>query len=56
MTANHVDGLATSLMRVSGVDDEAIASGQNMLLTFKKIRNETGKGNDIFDQATEGHP
>ena len=24
-----------------------------MLLTFKNIRNETGKGNDIFTQATK---
>ena len=23
-----------------------------MLLTFTNIRNEVGKGNDIFDQAT----
>jgi hypothetical protein len=34
------------------IDDEAIQSGQNMLLTFKNIRNETGKGNKIFDQAS----
>ena len=53
VTAKEVDGLATSLSRMSGVDDEVIASGENMLLTFTKIRNETGKGNDVFDQATK---
>ena len=53
VTAKQVDTLATSLMKKSGVDDEAIQSGENMLLTFTKIRNETGKGNDIFKQATE---
>ena len=39
-------------MTLSGIDDEAIKSGENMLLTFRDIRNETGKGNKIFDQAT----
>ena len=27
-----------------GVDDEVIAAGQNMLLTFKNVRNEVGQG------------
>jgi hypothetical protein len=52
VTADHVSTLATALMKKSGVDDEAIASGENLLLTFTNIRNEAGKGNDIFDQAT----
>jgi hypothetical protein len=52
VTAKHVDELAGSLLEKSGVDDEVIKSGENMLLTFKNIRNEAGKGNDIFDQAT----
>lgn len=52
VTAEEVDGLATSLMRKSGVDDEQIKTGENMLLTFTKIRNEVGAGNNIFDQAT----
>ena len=38
---------------MSGVDDEAIKSGQNLLLTFKDVKNEAGKGNDVFNQATE---
>lgn len=53
VTASHVGSLAEALMKKSGVDDEAIASGQNLLLTFTGIRNEVGKGNDIFDQATK---
>jgi hypothetical protein len=53
VTAKDVDTLAGSLSKMSGVDDEAIASGQNLLLTFTKVRNEVGKGNDIFDQATK---
>jgi hypothetical protein len=53
VSAEHVDKLATSLSKLSGVDDETIASGENMLLTFKNIRNEAGAGNDIFDQTTK---
>jgi phage-related protein len=53
VTAKQVDSLAASLMKKSGVDDEAIQSGANMLLTFTKIRNETGRGRDIFNQATK---
>ena len=52
VTAAQISTLSTSLMRMTGIDDEAIQSGQNLLLTFTKIRNETGKGNDIFNQAT----
>jgi hypothetical protein len=52
VTASDVDTLAGALMKKSGVDDEAIASGENMLLTFTNIHNEVGKGNDIFNQAT----
>lgn len=53
VTAEHVDTLSQSLLQLSGVDDETIASGENMLLTFRNIHNEVGKGNDIFDQATK---
>lgn len=53
VTAKHVDDLATSLMHQSGADDEAIKSGENLLLTFTQIHNQAGKGNDVFDQATQ---
>lgn len=52
ITARQVDGLAASLSAMSGVDDEAIAASENLLLTFTNVRNEVGKGNRIFDQAT----
>jgi Flp pilus assembly pilin Flp len=48
----QVEDYATTLSELSGVDDEVIASGENMLLTFKNIRNEAGAGNDIFRQST----
>ena len=53
VTAKQVADLAGAISLKTGIDDEVIQSGQNMLLTFKNIRNETGKGNDIFDQATQ---
>lgn len=52
VSAGHVDELATSLLNKSGVDDEVIKSGENVLLTFTGIRNEAGKNNNVFDQAT----
>lgn len=52
VTAKHVDVLAGALSRMSSIDDEAIASSENMLLTFTNIRNGVGKGNKIFDAAT----
>ena len=52
VTAKDVERLSGSLMRQVAVDDEIIASGANMLLTFKGVRNEVGKGNNVFDQAT----
>jgi hypothetical protein len=53
VTATEVGNLATSISNKIGVDDEAIQSGENLLLTFKNVRNEAGKGNAIFDQATK---
>jgi len=51
VTAAQVDELANALSKKSSIDDETIQSGLNMLLTFKNIRNEVGKNNDIFNQA-----
>ena len=53
VSAKQVTGLSESLMAISGVDDEVIQSAENVLLTFRDIRNETGKGNKIFDEATK---
>jgi len=53
VTAAHVQAMGTELMKLSGIDDELVVNGENLLLTFRGIRNEVGKGNDIFDQATK---
>jgi hypothetical protein len=52
ITAQQVGDLATQISNKTGVDDEAIQSGANLLLTFTNVRNEAGKGNDVFNQAT----
>ncbi len=53
VTAAGVGKLAGRIARLSGIDDELIAKGENLILTFKNIRNEAGKGNRIFDRATK---
>ncbi|MBO0743674.1 MAG: hypothetical protein J2P43_01550 [Candidatus Dormibacteraeota bacterium] len=53
VTAKQVSNLASALMKKTGIDDEAIQSGQNLLLTFTNVQNQAGKGNDVFTQATK---
>jgi hypothetical protein len=53
VTARDVERLAQSISRKSGIDDEAIQSAENLLLTFTKVRDEAGKGNAIFSRATQ---
>lgn len=52
-SASQVTALAGAISDKTGVDDEAIQSGANLILTFTRVRNEVGKGNDVFDQATK---
>ena len=52
ISAKQVADLSGALSNKAGIDDEVIQSGANMLLTFGNIRNEVGKGNDIFTQTT----
>lgn len=52
VSAKHVEDLAGRLEGLTASEAEATQEGANMLLTFTGIRNEAGKGNKIFDQAT----
>jgi hypothetical protein len=52
VTAKEVGDLADAIEMKTTKDGDAIQTGANMLLTFKDIRNEAGKDNDIFNQAT----
>lgn len=52
VTAAEVDGLASALSNKTGIDDEAIQSASNLLLTFKNVKN-AGEGQAaMFDRAT----
>lgn len=53
VTADQVGALSLAIATKTGVDDEAIQSASNLLLTFTNVRNEVGKGNDVFNQATQ---
>lgn len=53
ITAEQMGELATAISLKTGVDDEAIQSAENMLATFTNLRNEVGKGNDVFNQASQ---
>lgn len=53
VTKKQIEDLGTQIMRKSGMDDEAVKSAENLLLTFTNVRNEAGKGNDVFSQATK---
>mgnify|MGYP005815962087 CR=1 FL=1 len=48
VTTDKVNALASSLSTLTPFEDDAIVSGQNMLLTFTNI----GASNGIFDQTT----
>lgn len=51
ITADQVGDLAGSISDLTGKDDELIQQSANLLLTFGKVRNEVGEGNDVFDRA-----
>jgi hypothetical protein len=51
VTKEQVLGLADRLRDLSGADNDAIQASENLLLTFRDIRNEAGQGNDIFNQT-----
>lgn len=53
LTGDQVGKLSQKLSLQAGVDDELIQSSLNLLLTFKKVHNEAGVGNDIFNRTAQ---
>lgn len=53
VTKKGIEDLATEISNYSGLDDEIVQSGANMLLTFTKVKNGVGAGNQVFDRATK---
>jgi len=52
ISAKGIGDYAAALSAKIGVDDEAIQAGQNLLLTFKNVKNEGTGLSAIFDRAT----
>lgn len=52
VTLEGIESMAEGLESLTTTERETVQEGANLLLTFKRIRNEAGAGNDIFNQAT----
>lgn len=52
-SVDGIQALSQAISEKTGVDDEAIQSGANLLLTFTQVQNAVGEGNAIFDRATQ---
>jgi phage-related protein len=53
LSAKGFADLANAISLKTGIDDEQIQAGQNMLATFTGVQDKLGAGNDIFTQATK---
>lgn len=51
VTAEHIKDLAESLQQTTTFADQATEAAAAVVLSFTNIRNEAGKGNDIFDRT-----
>ena len=51
VTAGQIRELSQALEDKTTIDDKEIQAAANLMLTFTKVRNEAGKGNDVFDQS-----
>lgn len=52
VTAKQIEKFASAMQFKVGIDDEAIKKSQTMLLAFRAVKNESGKGNKIFNRAS----
>jgi hypothetical protein len=52
VTAKEIDKFASTMQFKVGIDDEAIKKSQTLLLAFRAVKNESGKGNKIFNRAS----
>jgi hypothetical protein len=53
ITAEGITRLSESISRQTGLEGDQIAKAENMMLTFRDVRNEAGKNNDVFSQSIE---
>jgi len=53
ITSESFFAYANELQKVTGTGADQITQGAALLATFKNVRNETGKGNQVFNRATK---
>ncbi len=51
LTAEEVRGLSEESSKLTGIDKVLVAEGDNVLLTFKNLRDEAGAGNDVYSRT-----
>jgi hypothetical protein len=52
MTAEGMDGLADSIQNQTGISRDSVLGSEKLLLAFTHVRQEAGKGNNVFERAT----
>jgi hypothetical protein len=52
VAADDIAGLADEISKKTGIDDEAIQSSQNLLLTFGQVAKSAGQAGGVFERAT----
>ncbi len=53
VSAKHIENLTGKLEATTSTEAETIQEGANLLLTFKKVGNQVGKNNKIFDRGVK---
>jgi hypothetical protein len=53
LTSAHMQDLAKSLEKVTTFSTNTTLSAMSTLLAFQAVRNEAGKGNDVFDRTVK---
>lgn len=53
VAADDIADLADQISKKTGIDDEAIQSSQNLLLTFGQVAASAGQAGGVFERATQ---
>lgn len=53
VTAKEVEALAQSIFKKTGIDHDQVQASENVILSYRNVRNEVGAGRDVFDRATK---
>jgi hypothetical protein len=51
LNVKEMNELAQSLAETTLFEDDAVTGAETILATFKKVRDEVGKGNDVYSRA-----